>query len=102
MRGLEALLPLPLPPQVGPWSVPQSSKHRLLPLLLLLLLHLSTTAAQFCTGTETFEKVEMRMMEVMLMVVVSMMAVMVMVVLVVMVMVMMMEVFTITTSGDRG
>merc|ERR1719331_3417939 len=53
MRGLEALLPLPLPPQVGPWSVPQSSKHRLLPLLL----HLSTTTAQFCTGTETFEKV---------------------------------------------
>ena len=99
MRGLEALLPLPLPPQVGPWSVPQT--HRLFPLLLLLL-HLSTTAAQFCTGTETFEKVEMRMMEVMLMVVVSTMAVMVMVVLVVMVMVMMMEVFTITTSGDRG
>jgi len=51
MRGLEALLPLPLPPQVGLWS------HRLLPLLLILLLHLSTTAAQFCTGTETFEKV---------------------------------------------
>ena len=96
MRGLEALLPLPLPPQFGLWS------HRLLPLLLILLLHLSTTAAQFCTGTETFEKVEMRMMEVMLMVVVSTMAVMVMVVLVVMVMVMMMEVFTITTSGDRG
>ena len=57
MRGLDALLPLP-PPQVG-GGPPQ---HRLLPLLLLLLLHLSATTAQFCTGTETFEKVEMRFM----------------------------------------
>ena len=68
MRGLEALLPL-FPPQVGagsapaPWSATQS---RLLHLLLLLLLHLSTTSAQFCTGTETFEKVEMRMTAVMM------------------------------------
>ena len=52
MRGLDALLP----PQVGGGS-PQ---HHLLHLLLLLLLHLSATTAQFCTGTETFEKVEMR------------------------------------------
>ena len=57
MSGLDALLPLP-PPQVG-GGPPQ---HRLLPLLLLLLLHLSATTAQFCTGTETFEKVEMRFM----------------------------------------
>ena len=54
MRGLDALLP----PQVGGGS-PQ---HHLLHLLLLLLLHLSATSAQFCTGTETFEKVEMRFM----------------------------------------
>lgn len=49
MRGLDALLP----PQVGGCS-PQ---HHLLHLLLLLLLHLSATTAQFCTETETFEKV---------------------------------------------
>ena len=47
MRGLNAL-PSPLPHFGG---------AQVLHLLLLVLLNLSTTAAQFCTGTETFEKV---------------------------------------------
>ena len=52
MRGLDARLPLL---QVGGCG---SAQHLLLPSLLLLLLHLSPTTAQFCTGTETFEKVQ--------------------------------------------
>ena len=47
MRGLNAL-PSPLPHFGG---------AQVLHLFLLVLLNLSTTAAQFCTGTETFEKV---------------------------------------------
>ena len=47
MRGLNAL----------PSPLPQLGGAQVLHLLLLVLLNLSTTAAQFCTGTETFEKV---------------------------------------------
>ena len=66
MRGLDALLPrrvgeLPKLKVGGSSKLPKSSssRHQLFSLLLLLLLQLSTTSAQFCTGTETFEKVEM-------------------------------------------
>ena len=69
MRGLDALLPrrvgeLPKLKVGGSSKLPKpSSGHQLFSLLLLLLLQLSTTSAQFCTGTETFEKVEMAMIK---------------------------------------
>ena len=78
MRGLDALLPRrvgELPKLKVGGSSKSRSRHQLFSLLLLLLLQLSTTSAQFCTGTETFEKVEMTMMAIMTLVMVTLKAV---------------------------